>query len=143
MLKKICNMCSSRRAEIACAGKLLIRIGVGLVFVMAGWVKLNALGMVNPYFENMFGLPYLGTLVAVIEFVGGLLMIVGYQTLVAGVLLSIIMAVATIKVHLAGGFAEYQLTLLLGLTALGIGLIGPGRYSVEKCLCRGKKCENC
>lgn len=139
MLKKFKNVCESRNAEIACAGKLLIRIGLGVIFIMAGWVKLNALGMVNPYFESMFGLPYLGTIVALIEFFGGILILVGYQTKVAGVLLSIIMVVATLKVHLKGGFPDYQFTLLLALVTLGIAMIGPGRYSVEKCLC-DKKC---
>jgi len=139
MLKKFKNVCESRNAEIACAGKLLIRIGLGVIFIMAGWVKLNALDMVNPYFESMFGLPYLGTLVALIEFFGGILILVGYQTMAAGVLLSIIMIVATLKVHLKGGFPDYQFTLLLALTTLGIAMIGPGRYSVAKCLC-DKKC---
>lgn len=139
MLKKIKNVCANRKPEIACLGKLFIRIGLGAVFIMAGWIKLNALGMVNPYFESMFGLPYLGTLVALIEFFGGLLLIVGYQTTVTGILLSIIMIVATLKVHLSGGFPEYQFTLVLAFTTLGIALIGPGRYSVEKCIC-DKKC---
>lgn len=139
MLKKLKNVCESRNAEIACAGKLIIRIGIGVIFIVAGWVKLNALEMANPYFESIFGLPHLATIVALIEFFGGILILVGYQTKVVGVLLTIIMVVATFKVHLRGGFPEYQFPLLLAFTTLGITMIGPGRYSVQKCLC-DKKC---
>lgn len=139
MLKKLKNVCESRNAEIACAGKLIIRIGIGVIFIVAGWVKLNALEMANPYFESIFGLPHLAAIVALIEFFGGILILVGYQTKVVGVLLTIIMVVATFKIHLRGGFPEYQFPLLLAFTTLGIAMIGPGRYSVQKCLC-DKKC---
>ena len=56
----------------------------------------------------------LGTIVAVLEFVGGPLIVAGLLTQVIALLLAVQMAVAILKVNLKGGFAGgYEFDLLL------------------------------
>ena len=128
---------------MACVGKLLIRIALAVIFIPAGWYKLNNLEAVNGFMQAQFGLPMLGTLVGLVEFVGGLFVLVGYQTFAAALLLTVVMAVATLKVHFVQGWEGMKLTTILGLVSLGIAFIGAGRYSVAKCLCKGKTCSDC
>ena len=74
-----------------------------------------------------------GTIVAVVEFFGGLLLISGLLTSAAAFVLAIEMAVATIwKIKrgqkLAGGF---ELDLLLVVSLLTIATLGGGIYSLD------------
>jgi putative oxidoreductase len=124
---------------------LLLRFIVGIVFVNHGLGKLLgapfAGGGMDGWiaFVVQIGLPspvVLAWLWAGIETLGGLALILGAGTGVAGLLLAIGMGVAIVKVHLPHGFDvfrygspdargyEYSLTLLIASLAIVIG--GPG-----------------
>lgn len=137
-----CSTCSSGalRGKMACVGKLLIRIAVALVFIYAGYFKLTNTEIVTPMFEEIFGMGWLAVFVGLVEFIGGLLVLVGFQTTLAGALLSIIMVVAIVTSHLGQGFTALQFPLVILLLTLAVTFMDPGRYSVNKCLC-SKMCK--
>jgi putative oxidoreductase len=73
--------------------------------------------------------------VSLVEFVGGICLILGIGTRWAAILLVINMAVAVLKVHLPAGFFaprgfEYPLTLLAA--NLTLALTGPGRPALRR-----------
>jgi len=124
---------------------LLLRLVVGIVFLNHGLGKLLgppfAGGGMDGWiaFATQIGLPSpvaLAWLWVAIETLGGLALILGTGTGVAGLLLAVGMLVAIVKVHLTHGFDvfrygdpnargyEYSLTLFVASLAIAIG--GPG-----------------
>ncbi len=121
-------------------GLLLIRLAVGAVFVVHGYQKLTMWGMLPSMFEGMGVWGPLGYVAALIEFFGGISLIIGFGSKVAGLLLACVMAVAAIKIHLPAGFSVaaggYEFVLALLGSSLGLALIGPGKYSAgSSCGC--------
>jgi uncharacterized membrane protein YphA (DoxX/SURF4 family) len=119
--------------ENADLGLLSVRLALGAVFVAHGVAKLQNMSGTVAFFASL-GFPApLAYLVAAVETLGGLAMLAGVATPVAGVLLAAVMVVAILKVKLARGFLggyEFELTLLLA--ALGVALAGPGRYALQR-----------
>src|SRR6185312_17211866 len=75
-------------------GLLLIRLGVGLVFLMHGIMKLQNLAGINSFFVHL-GLPApIALLIALLETIGGIALIFGIFTRVFALLLGIEMIVA-------------------------------------------------
>jgi putative oxidoreductase len=118
------------------AALLILRVVLGIIMLYHGWPKLTNLGGTIEGFTGM-GVP-LPALAAVFSTVaevgGGLLLLLGVLTDVAGLLIAIDMLGAIAVVHAKNGFAvsdngfEWPLALLA--MAVGIALAGPGRYSV-------------
>jgi len=111
----------------------VLRIFVGIVFLVHGYLKLGNMGGFVGFLQQ-HGVPFPGImalLVAAIEFLGGLALILGTLTRLAALLLSGVMVVAmlsvTLKVGFAGGY-DVNLACLGGLLALL--LAGPGKPAV-------------
>ena len=120
---------------------LLLRIGVGLIFIMAGYGKLTGIEGVVGFFGNI-GIPMpsiMAWVVAIVEFVGGIMVLVGYRIQIPAVLLAIIMLVAIITVKLGADnvFQSMRLELMLLLASLFIATSGSGKYSLDDSM--GKK----
>ncbi len=116
----------------AAMGVFLIRLGLGLVFVVNGWGKLQGMEGVIAFFATLGFLPFFAYLVAYGEFLGGIAMITGVWTKWAGMLLAIIMAVAVWETKTDVGFTSYQLPLSLLFTSIGIAFTGPGSFTIHK-----------
>ena len=124
-------------------GLLLLRVVAGIVFAAHGGQKLFVYGFagVTGAFGQM-GVPLpgiTGPLVALVEFFGGLALIAGLLTRLAGFGLTVVMLGALFMVHLAAGFfapngIEFVLTLA-GVAAM-LTVTGAGRYSVDALLAR-------
>ena len=119
-------------------GLLLIRVALGLVFVMHGWQKLTVFGLAGTAgFLGGLGVPLPSVnavLLIAVELAGGALLAAGAGTRVVGVLLAFAMSVATVAAHGAAGFflpTGYEFALTLALLSLAIALTGAGRYSVD------------
>lgn len=118
------------------AALLILRVVLGIIMIYHGWPKLTNLGGTIEGFAGMgIPLPALSAVFATVaEVGGGLLMLLGVLTDVAGLLLAIDMLGAIIFVHAKNGFLaseggiEFPLALLA--MALAIAFAGPGRYSV-------------
>jgi len=109
-----------------------IRIAVGTIFIVHGLGKFDP-GFVG--FLNQIGLPAeMQLLIALAEFVSGILLIVGILTRISASILSIIMLGAIFHVkhaaHLTGqGGYEFELVILAGVLTMIVA--GPGRASIS------------
>jgi putative oxidoreductase len=127
-------------------GLTVLRVVVGIVFLMHGGQKLFQLGLhgVAGFFQ-MVHIPVPSVSAAVVtfvEFLGGAALVLGLATRWAALLLAIDMAGAIYFVHAskgffmqAGGF-EYALTLLAANLALALS--GPGAAAVDNLIRKGK-----
>lgn len=119
-------------------GIALIRIATGIVFAAHGGQKLFVYGFdgVTGAFAKM-GVPMpglTGPFIALLEFFGGLALIIGLLTRIAALGLAFNMLGAILLVHLAAGFflpAGYEFALTLFAASLGIALAGPGSLSAD------------
>jgi putative oxidoreductase len=123
--------------------KLLLRVTVGFLVLLHGIYKLQNPGAVEGI-GGMFadiGLPaFLAYLVYVGEVIAPIMLLVGYQTRIAALLVAITMVVAILLAHSGqlftlaergGGYAlELQVMFLVG--ALAIFGLGAGKYKLVK-----------
>lgn len=122
-------------------GITLLRVIVGVVFIMHGGQKLFVWGLsgVAGAFGQM-GLPA-PTLMAVLataaEFLGGILLVVGLLTRLAALPLAVTMLVALFVAHLSGGFFApdgFEYVLVLFVASISLALLGPGALAVDNVL---------
>lgn len=127
-------------------GLLIIRLVIGLLFVghgaqkLFGWFGGHGLKGTGGWFESIGMKP--GVTIALFaglaELIGGILFALGLLTPLAGIMIAVTMVMAIIKVHAPNGLwatangYEYNLTLLS--VAIGIALIGPGKYALDAIL---------
>lgn len=114
---------------------LLLRLALGLIFVAHGWPKIKDLKTTQTNFDGMGFKPgkFWGTLVALAEFVGGLLIFFGLFTQIAALVLVVEFIVIMIwklrmKQKLVGGY-ELDLILLTALLVLAAG--GSSLYALD------------
>lgn len=125
----------------------LLRIVVGVVFFMHGLQKLFQMGVpgVSGFFASL-GIPApeaAALVVSLVETVGGLALILGAFTHLAGVLLAADMLVALLVVHRPNGFfagdGGVELVLVLGAAALALAITGPGALALDSLLPVGRE----
>lgn len=112
---------------------LLLRIGVGVIFIVAGWGKLTGIGGVQGFFGDL-GIPLPGLMawvVAIVEFFGGLMVLLGAYIRIPALLLAFTMVVALLTTKLGGEFSAARLDIMLLLTTLALFFLGSGKYSVD------------
>ena len=123
-------------------GQMILRIVLGLVFVAHGGAKLfGGVGGTVAFFGSLgIPLPFLAAwVITLLEFVGGMFLIVGLFVLPTAVLLAIHMLVGIILVHFPNGFFvigpdaaggyEFNLLLIAGLLSMLLG--GPGYATID------------
>ena len=131
---------SSRQLSI---GLAVIRVAVAAVFINHGRQKLFVYGFagVTGAFTQM-GVPFpgvMGPLIGVLEFFGGIALVVGFLTRLLGVAFACDMLGAIFLVLLKKGFSGFELEFLLLAASVALFLTGAGRFSVDAFLAgRGK-----
>jgi putative oxidoreductase len=121
---------------------LFARLVVGWVFMWTGWAKLNNLPLMIQNFTE-WGIPFpevMTPFVSGVEFVGGLLLLLGLFTRLAATPLVIVMIVAIISAKWANvdsletllGFEDVAYMALFGWLAVA----GPGPVSLDHLLQR-------
>ena len=124
-------------------GLLIIRIGVGIVFIMHGWPKIKAGPHGSPMSWDNIGraLPippavFWGFMAALAEFGGGILLIVGFAVRVTAAVMFFNMLVA-LSFHLRSpapmnSFDKYSPALENAVIFLGLIFLGPGKHSIDR-----------
>ncbi|GAB3212094.1 DoxX family protein [Marinactinospora thermotolerans] len=132
----------NERNTLADVALLIGRVAVGLVFAAHGWQKIatGPDGVAQMFAGMGIPLPEVAALVAIlIEFAGGIALVVGFALPVVGVLLAAQMAAAYVFAHvgdpLLGG---YELPLVLGAAGLALGFAG-GSLTLDRLLPWGRK----
>jgi putative oxidoreductase len=135
----------SKRTDAALA---MLRVVVGAIFIAHGAQKLFVFGFagVSGAFGQM-GIPFpglMGPFIALLEFFGGLALVIGLLTRLASLGLAFNMLGAIALVHLKAGFfnpagVEFPLALV-GVTA-SLVLAGAGAYSLDAVIAGRRRSE--
>ena len=120
-------------------GLLLLRLGIGFMFVLHGGFKLldgperwEALGQAMRHFGVRHWPLAWGLAASVVEFLGGILYILGLAFRPASLALLLVMIVAaTVQFH-KGGVMVAAHAIEVGVLFAALLFIGPGRYSLDR-----------
>ncbi|MCB0192383.1 MAG: DoxX family protein [Anaerolineae bacterium] len=123
-------------------GIAILRIVVGIVFLVHGYQKLFLMGFggVAGFFGSLgIPLPMVAAIVVtLLEFFGGLALILGLFSRWIAIPLAIDMLVAIGTVHLANGFSVsnggYEFVLTLMAASITLALAGSGALSIDSWL---------
>jgi putative oxidoreductase len=123
-------------------GLAILRIVLGIAMLVHGWSKLSGgVDNVAGFFGGMLGIPAPGLMawvVTIVELVGGILLVVGFLTQIAGLLIALDMLGAILFAYLLRGapFIEngqisWEKEAVFAAAALCLALSGPGAWSVD------------
>ena len=126
---------TEKRFDIAL---LVLRLVLAAVFITHGYAKLFGMGFsgVTGFFTSI-GVPLAGVaapIISVLEFVGGIALLLGAFTRVAAFLLACDMLGAIVLVHAKNGYGGPKgVEAVLGNfgMAVAIALLGAGAYSLD------------
>ncbi|HET9620915.1 MAG TPA: DoxX family protein [Kofleriaceae bacterium] len=140
MIRNLITRIYSVADRLSYLGPLLARLTLGVVFALTGWGKLHNLDKITEFFEqlNIPAAHAQAIMVSTIEFVGGVLLILGLGTRIVSLLLIGVMAVAlyTTKWGDVHEFADLNdfigsVEFIYLVVFVWLGLQGAGRVSVD------------
>lgn len=117
------------------AAKLAARVLLSIIFLVSGFGKITGYAGTVAYMASM-GVPSaLLPLVILVELVGGLMILVGYQTRLAALVLAAFTLVAGIIFHMQFGNQGQMIHFMKNLAIAGgflqVFATGPGLWSVD------------
>lgn len=132
----------SQKSSIRCIhfGLLVIRIGIGMMFILHGMPKLmggpdkwadvgGAMESIGIHFLPAFW----GFMAGFTETVGGLLLILGLAFVPATLMLAFTMLIAFLKhVTNGDGFIGFSHSLEAMILFIGLAITGPGKYRISQ-----------
>ena len=115
-------------------GNVILRVMLGVTFFIHGLAKFQG-GITNivGYFDSL-GIPgFMAYVIAVIELVGGIVLILGLGTQIVSILFALIMIGAIFTAKLSLGFlAGYELELLLLAISIYFIFANKSRFSLDQ-----------
>lgn len=119
------------------AAILVGRILLSLLFILAGFSKLTAISATAGWFGSI-GLPVptvTAVVVGLVELIGGLAILVGFQTRIAAIVIALFTIGATLIAHLDFAdmtqFLFFQKNFAIVGGLLVLAAVGAGSYSVD------------
>ena len=123
-------------------GLAILRVVLGIAMLVHGWSKLSGgVDNVAGFFGGMLGIPAPGLMawvVTIVELVGGILLVIGFLSQIAGILIALDMLGAILFAYLLRGTAfiengaiTWEKEAVFAAAALCIALAGPGAWSVD------------
>ncbi|QGU06377.1 Putative oxidoreductase CatD [Corynebacterium occultum] len=118
---------------------LLSRVLLGVILIAHGWDKFQITGLegISGYFDSI-GIPAASVaapVVALIEIIGGALLILGLFTPIVGIVITLVMAGAAIFAHLPYGIfvgnGGWELVGAISAGTIALAALGAGRYSMD------------
>ncbi len=132
---KKCPWCSTD------SGLLVLRIGVGVIFILTGWMKVSNLSATVGFFATMGFAPFWAYLVSFVELLGGIAVLLGLYTRLAAALLTVVMIVAIYVVR--NDMTMVMMPVSVFFSTLTLVLAGGGAYSLMSKLCGCGTCALC
>jgi len=124
----------------------ILRVVLGIVFIAHGGQKLfwNGIAGTTEGFASMgvFLPSVTAPLVAIVEFFGGIALVLGFFTRLAALGVGTVMLGAMLIVHLPNGFflpMGIEFTLVNLSVAVALALLGPGAYSLDARRAAGRR----
>lgn len=117
-------------------GIAFLRVVLGIILIAHGWPKIKNIKGTAEWVGQIFrpGI-FWATVVSILEFVGGILLLAGFLTQLIAVLVVIQFAVIILKMKLKKGLVDgYELDLIILAVAIALAVLGSGAYSLENFL---------
>ncbi len=135
MINSIVKKCSWLNTD---AGILVLRIGVGAIFIMSGWMKVSMMSATVGMFGQMGFSPFWAYVATFGELLGGILVLLGIYTRLGALILATVMTVAI-------SLTYKDLTMVMTPVAffisnLALIFTGSGKFSLMRKICG---CGNC
>ena len=137
MINKIIKKCSWCNVD---AGLLVLRIGIALIFIMAGGMKVANLSGTVGFFATLGFGAFWAYLVSFVELIGGIAMLVGVYTRFIAIAFSVIMIVVMV---ITKDPTQLMAPIMILFANISLILAGGGKYSVMKKLCGCGTCAPC
>ncbi len=124
-------------------GLLLLRVGVGSVFLAHGIAKLTNMEGTIAFFSSLGLGVVMAWVVALIETIGGAMLILGLWSLVPALLLVAVMIGAMTTAKWGKPFmGGYEFDFMLMMSLLAVAGLGSGKYALTKSSACGS-CNDC
>ncbi len=150
-MKKCSSWCHNKNL-----GLLLLRIAVGVTFLVHGIGKLSNMTGTIAFFDQIGFGPFWAWVTALVETIAGAAVILGLWSCLSGGLLAIIMLVVIIGVKwgnpFTGGPGAYELDFVLLFASLALASMGGGKFALtgrcckgnsQGCVCNKEGCSTC
>lgn len=114
----------------------LARLVLGISFIKHGWPKIKKpLGLKDMLKEIGFPAPgFLSVAASVVEFFGGILILLGWHTQTAALLIAVVMIVAALILKFSQKKAwtdGYEIALAFLVLAMVLAVFGAGSWSID------------
>ena len=124
-------------------GLLIIRLTAGIIFLIHGIGKFSDMDATIMFFGSLGLAAFFAWLVAIVETVGGAMLIFGLFTRKAASILALVMIFAIILVKSKMPFNMGEIDLMLLGSMFGLMFLGGGKYSVAGMCKWGGTCMVC
>lgn len=138
MINSIVKKCSWLNKD---AGILVLRIGVGAIFIMSGWMKLSMLASTVAMFGQMGFSPFWAYVATFGELIGGIFVLLGIYTRLGALILATTMTVAISLTYKDMTMVMTPVAFLI--SNLALIFTGSGRFSLMRKICGCGTCMLC
>ncbi len=121
-------------------GLLMLRIAIGLPFMVHGIAKLTDIAGTTGFFSMLNLAPFMVYVVGILEVLAGAMILLGFWSAIGGWIVSIIILGAYILIkYKTPFFGGWEIDMIFFFSGIAIAMLGSGKYSIKKDAC----CDTC